>query len=66
MIKMGYFSFCCFVNNDFILSYLNKEWIRDKESRGVSHKYTWNKHGFDNIDPISTDYVLGKFKLNCQ
>lgn len=36
-------------------------WKEDKKARGLKHKYVSNKKEFDDIDPKSTDYVLGEF-----
>ncbi|XP_041377435.1 alkaline phosphatase, tissue-nonspecific isozyme-like [Gigantopelta aegis] len=38
-----------------------QEWIDKQKEKGRKYKYVWNHTEFDNIDPSSTDYVLGLF-----
>jgi len=39
-------------------------WKDDKVRKNATHKYVWNKNGFDTVDPNYTDYVLGLFEPN--
>ncbi|XP_052081245.1 alkaline phosphatase-like [Mytilus californianus] len=40
---------------------LIEEWINDKQQRKVNYEYVWNATEFNNIDPRSTEYILGLF-----
>ncbi|XP_012942912.1 alkaline phosphatase, tissue-nonspecific isozyme [Aplysia californica] len=40
---------------------LIQEWEKDKENRGATHSYVWNKTQFDQLDLDNTDYLLGLF-----
>ena len=41
-------------------SSLPQEWIDDKMNKSVTHEYVWNKDQFDDVNPLETDYLLGK------
>lgn len=38
---------------------LTTEWM---SSRGANAQYVWNKAGFDAVDPVATNYLLGLFE----
>ncbi|XP_053405179.1 alkaline phosphatase-like [Mercenaria mercenaria] len=40
---------------------LTAEWLNDKEERGVSHDYVWNRDQFLEVDGNKTDFLLGLF-----
>ncbi|KAH3827561.1 hypothetical protein DPMN_129498 [Dreissena polymorpha] len=40
---------------------LVKVWEDRQQSKGRRYKYVWNQTEFDNIDPASTDFVMGLF-----
>ncbi|KAK3798073.1 hypothetical protein RRG08_034629 [Elysia crispata] len=40
---------------------LIEEWRKEKANRGFTHSYAYDKAGFDKVDPINTEYLLGLF-----
>ena len=36
-----------------------QEWIDKKKDRNVTHAYVWNQTAFDDVNPLTTDYLLG-------
>uniref|UniRef100_A0A0B7AHZ4 alkaline phosphatase n=2 Tax=Arion vulgaris TaxID=1028688 RepID=A0A0B7AHZ4_9EUPU len=43
---------------------LREKWKQDRAKKNVSYSYVENKTDFDQINPLSTDYLLGLFTLN--
>ncbi len=39
---------------------LVEEWLEEKRSRRQRAEFVWNQRQFDNVDPDSTDYLLGR------
>lgn len=40
---------------------LVEEWKKEKATHGFSHSYVYDKAGFDDVNPVNTDYLLGLF-----
>ena len=38
------------------------EWEQNQKNNGLDAKYVWRKEEFDNVDPVTTDRLLGEKK----